>query len=735
MKKFYFLLSLFLLSVSSLNGQQSVARQWNEVLLDAIRVDVGRPTVHARNLFHVSGVMYDAWAAYDEVAEPFLLGKTVGDYSCNFQGIDVPSDPAVKKAAQEEAISYAAYRLLKHRFKSSPCAGIALPEFDSLMVKLGYDTSFVSIDYSGGSAAALGNYIALSCMEFGLVDHSDEEANYNYADNFYNPVNPPLNPTLPGNPGIVDLNHWQSLAINGSTPAKFLSPQWGSVTPFSLTKEDLVIRDKNGYEYDVYVDPGSPPHIDTTGTLKGLEDFYKWNFALNAVWSGHLDPTDSVFIDISPNAVGHLTSLPTTEEEFRNFYNFIEGGVIDTGYAINPVTGQAYEPQIVPLGDFARVLAEFWADGPKSETPPGHWFTILNYVSDYPGFEKRYEGEGPILNDLEWDVKAYLSMGGAVHDVAIAVWGIKSYYDYVRPISAIRGMAELGQSSDSTKMSYHPGGLPLIDGHIALVEAGDELAGAQNENVGKIKLYAWRGPSYITDPATSFAGVGWILADNWWPYQRPSFITPPFAGYVSGHSTFSRAAAEVMTLLTGDPYFPGGMGVFDAPKNKYLVFEQGPSVDMELQWATYRDASDQASLSRLWGGIHPPIDDIPGRKIGQKIGPQAFNKAKEYFLGSITTSNKNLTPNTDITVMQNFPNPATEYTEFEYSVRKASRVNISIYDLNGRLIERLDEGVKNPGVYRKYWNRNPSMTEGMYIYMLETDQGFSLPRKLIIAGN
>ena len=86
-------------------------------------------------------------------------------------------------------------------------------------------------------------------------------------------------------------------------------------------------------------------------------------------------------------------------------------------------------------------------------------------------------------------------------------------------------------------------------------------------------------------------------------------------------------------MLTGDPYFPGGMGEFVAPKNEFLVFEEGPSVDVVLQWATYRDASDQCSLSRIWGGIHPPADDIPGRLIGLKIGPEAFKHAEQYFSG------------------------------------------------------------------------------------------------------
>ena len=69
-----------------------------------------------------------------------------------------------------------------------------------------------------------------------------------------------------------------------------------------------------------------------------------------------------------------------------------------------------------------RGLAEFWADGPDSETPPGHWYVILNDVSDHPSFVKQLGGTGPVLNDLEWCVKTYLAMGGAMHDAAIAAW-------------------------------------------------------------------------------------------------------------------------------------------------------------------------------------------------------------------------------------------------------------------------------------------------------------------------
>ena len=185
--------------------------------------------------------------------------------------------------------------------------------------------------------------------------------------------------------------------------------------------------------------------------------------------------------------------------------------------------------------------------------------------------------------------------------------------------------------------NYDPHGLPLIPGLIELVQSGEELAGGSDENVGKVKIYAWKGPDFINDPETDIAGVDWILGERWWPYQRATFVTPPFAGYLSGHSTFSRAAAEVLTRLTGDRYFPGGMGTFDFAQNDYLFFEVGPSESMTLQWATYQDASDQTSLSRIWGGIHPPIDDIKGRIIGHKIGNEAFDMALDYFEGTLDT--------------------------------------------------------------------------------------------------
>ena len=614
-------------------AQHSVARQWNEVLLQAIREDYAKPTVHARNLWHCSIAMYDSWAVYDR-AETYLLGKEVGGLEVPFDGIP---DPADLKAAREETLSYAVYRLLTHRFKKSPGASNTLVRFDSLFARLGYKTGFKSVNYSTGSPAALGNYIGKSLIKFGLQDHSNEKKRYR--NRHYRTVNPALVLDAP-NTGIVAPNRWQSLSLEvfidqsgHLLPGKgieFLSPEWGKVTPFALTEEELTIHERKGDTYWVYHDPGHPPYIDPSEGK--LADEYRWGFALVAIWSSHLDPSDGVVLDISPASIGNIIAFPQKYEDFRDFYRLIEGGDIGHGRNINPHSGQSYQPQIVPRGDYTRVLAEYWADGPDSETPPGHWFTILNYVNDHLEFEKRFKGEGEILNNLEWDVKAYFTLAGAMHDAAVAAWGIKGWYDYIRPVSAIRFMAEVGQSNDLALPFYSEYGIPLIQDFIEIIEEGDPLAGPFNQNVGDIKLFSWKGHDFIQDLETDAAGVGWIRASDWWPYQKNTFVTPPFAGFVSGHSTFSRAAAEVLTRLTGDEFFPGGMGEFLAKKDEFLRFENGPSVDIKLQWATYRDAADQTSLSRIWGGIHPPADDIPGRLIGEKVGIAAFELAEAYFL-------------------------------------------------------------------------------------------------------
>ncbi len=664
--------------------------------------------------------MYDAWAIFDDQSEPYLIGKTVHGFSVPFEGMQPPMDV---EAARNEAISYAAYRLLRNRFINSPGAFQSYLYYDSLMNALGYDPSMLSIDYSSGSPAHLGNFIANRYIAYGNQDGSNQQLGY--TNSYYEPFNNPLAPQGPGNPDCIDANRWQSLAmttfidqagnlIPGGTPP-FLSPEWGNVSPFSLNDEDMVTYQRDGHDWNVFMDPGPPCFMDTSD----VDDFgslYQWNFSLVSLWQSHLDTADGVMWDISPASIGNIQEFPSSILEHPTFYNTFEGGDPGQGYDVNPKTGQPYEPQWVRRGDYARVLAEFWADGPNSYTPPGHWFEILNKVSDHPLFEKRWMGQGDELDAIEWDVKTYFTLGGAMHDAAVAAWSVKGYYDYLRPISAIRFMGDIGQSSDPEYENYHPAGLPLIPGYIEVVEEDDPLAVDSVELVGKIKLYTWRGHDFVENPEVDMAGVGWILAERWWPYQRISFVTPPFAGYVSGHSTFSRTAAEVMTSMTGDPFFPGGMSDFTFVANEFLEFENGPSTNITLQWATYRDAADQCSLSRIWGGIHPPVDDIPGRLMGMQVGPKAVGHAIQYFGEDLITATGQ--QRWSISGLMVYPNPASDMVTL--AVKGFSgNAHVEVFDIGGKRVlsrsTQLRDGALSLGLDVS------SLVSGMYLIRLTTD--------------
>ena len=599
-----------------ISQSDSVARKWNEQNLNAIRLDVPHPPVHARNLFHVSVAMWDAWSAFDTVAVGYLHNELGVAPDVENDGVD----PTDVERARKEAISFAAYRVLRSRYQNSVGADVTREALINQMITLGYDESNNSIE--GDSPAALGNRIANTVLSFSWNDGSGEAENY--VDLTYEPQNDPLPLDEPRFTLLTtsDPSYWQPLAFgdfaltqNGIATdliQNFQGSQWFMVRPFALRR-----KSPSG----LYDDPGPPPILGTSGDQK-----FKDNINQIIRYSSWLDPRDQVEMNISPQIYANNTL----------------GRMDGKGHGNNPVTGDPYSENKVLRADYGRVIAEFWADGPDSETPPGHWNVVANEVADDPTTTRRIEGRGPAVNDLEWDVKCYFAMNGAQHDAATAAWTCKRIYDYGRPISMCRYMGSKGQSTDKgspgtfAELTYDPEGLKLEAGLVEIVTPETALPGQRHEHlsssIGSIAIYAWSGEP--EDPEFDLGGVNWIPAMNWLPYQRDTFVTPAFASYVSGHSCFSRAGAEVMAKITGSPYFPGGFKEYVIPKGS-LEFEYGPSEDVKLQWASYYDASDEAGISRLWGGIHVLVDDLPGRVMGARAGLRAYELAKKYWDGSI----------------------------------------------------------------------------------------------------
>lgn len=605
--------------VSLQAAERSIARIWDERALAAIRNDTPHPPAQARNLFSLSVAMYDAWAAYDPKAVGYV-----------YRGKHTASDVV---AARREAISYASFRILMERHAYSRTASNSLAANGALMTTLGYPVENLSRDTS--TPAGVGNSVYDAVSVWFSNDGSRQtngtpypQANtpvaypdYPAAQGGYTFINPPLATALPGiddgsGQTVVDVNRWQRLMVvnavdqNGFPQGPiqgYLGAQWLGVRPFALVRED---------PSRPWVDPGPPPLFGTDSHIAFIS-----NVVEVIRCSSELTPDDNVVIDASPGTFGNNTL----------------GANDGTGHRINPATGAPYAPNPMKRGDFVRVLTEFWADGPSSETPPGHWNSVANDVTDSPGLEKRIGGTGPVVDDLEWDVKLYLALNAGVHDAACTAWSIKRVYDGWRPITAIRYVAGLGQSSDPSLPSYNARGLPLITNLIELATA-QSIASGRHAGIraGKIALRGW--PGQPANPTNTYQGVKWLRGDSWTTYQKTNFVSPAFPGYVSGHSTFSRAAAEVLTAITGSPFFPGGLGTYSVPANTGLVNEKGPSEPVQLQWGTYFDAADQAGLSRIWGGIHPPADDFAGRRSGSQAGKQVWALVQKYWDGSITNA-------------------------------------------------------------------------------------------------
>ncbi len=365
-----------------------MARVWDETLLQLIREVIPAPTVHARNLFHTSAAMWDAWAAYDPDADGyFVTEKQTAD--------DVT-------AAREAAISYAAYRLLLWRYATVSDLESAPGELEAVMASLCYRTDYESTD--GDDPAALGNRIAEAVIAYGSTDGALEDDRY--VDSSYRPANDPM---VVADPGTVmsDPNAWQPLSLGDRSrrtacrsrarSRRSSAPQWGFVTPFALTPSPT----------GTPIDPGPPPRLGDPAT----DDEFKQAAARR--------PPVQLTNSTRPTAWRSTRAGIARQQHARDERR--DRARREPGHrrAVRRRDGAAGR---LPPGD-RRVLgrrAEVGdASGPlesdrqqRRRTPP----------ASSGGSRDRV----PIVDPLEWDVKTYLALNGASHDAAIAAWGLKA---------------------------------------------------------------------------------------------------------------------------------------------------------------------------------------------------------------------------------------------------------------------------------------------------------------------
>jgi membrane-associated phospholipid phosphatase len=233
------------------------------------------------------------------------------------------------------------------------------------------------------------------------------------------------------------------------------------------------------------------------------------------------------------------------------------------------------------LTDAQKAAAEYW--GIAGMAPPPQLFELTKFVSN--------------ANDLRLDddIKLLFIVSNAILDASIATWESKYAYDYLRPITAIRALG------DTPIKAWRPRSMPAAFAHAAPLTRGDETS------------------------APVAAGTGELRAADWQPYLP----TPPFPAYVSGHSAFTAAWARVMELATGHQELN-----FRKTMSHLYVEQHELTKPVTLDYPTFASAAEASGASRIWAGIHWPIDDESGQELGRKVGELAWQRGQQFILGS-----------------------------------------------------------------------------------------------------
>ncbi len=177
---------------------------------------------------------------------------------------------------------------------------------------------------------------------------------------------------------------------------------------------------------------------------------------------------------------------------------------------------------------------------------------------------------------LDQDAKVHFAVSNALLDAGIASWNAKRAHEFVRPVTAVRTL-----------------------------KAGTTIK-------------AWAGPHQ---------GTRTIPAEQFVSY----IATPPHPDYLSGHSTFSGAAARVLRLFTGSNTLQ--LSVTFAKGGSVVEPGSVPAVPLRVSWPTYTDAADEAGLSRMLGGIHFRDANRDGLALGTAVGSTTWSTAQTYFTG------------------------------------------------------------------------------------------------------
>lgn len=197
----------------------------------------------------------------------------------------------------------------------------------------------------------------------------------------------------------------------------------------------------------------------------------------------------------------------------------------DTASAFYRAANLVYQ-KVKTLSPEEKIIAQYWADGGGTFTPPGHLIAITAQLVT----EQQL--------DLGEAATILAQVGIGLNDAAILCWKYKYRYNLIRPVTYIR-----------------------------------------------------------------------LHIDSTW---TPLIGTPPFPSYTSGHATFTSAVGNILADYFGDNY-------------SFTDHQKTTDGFSPRSFNSFTNMINEASISRVYGGIHYEFDSEAGKVTGKKVAQQVLS--------------------------------------------------------------------------------------------------------------
>lgn len=238
------------------------------------------------------------------------------------------------------------------------------------------------------------------------------------------------------------------------------------------------------------------------------------------------------------------------------------------------------------LTDEQKILAEFWAGGPGTVTPPGMWVVFLSIVLRSNSIK------------LIQEIKSYAVLCSSLYQSSICAWRLKRTHLQARPLQKIRQYEyenPINQTWNSKKMGQY--WLPYQELNFVTPPFPDFVSGHSTFSASSAKIFCYLLQSDMINLANPVSNS-----------EILNYLSP-----ILNNNTTNFSLNNFFVLPKTSTIEPG------------IV----PSTSVNLNWICWTEMARSSGKSRIYGGIHIESSNQGGLYLGSMIGDKIWNMLKD----------------------------------------------------------------------------------------------------------